>query len=109
MVDRKLFIVGLVLGILLGGLSACNKQPVACFNTTPAMDSIHINQPVIFDATCSINAGSYNWQFYDNTDSVNFTPVVTKVFKDTGTVNVYLLIVSGNNYAGDNVNITVLP
>jgi len=98
-----------VAGIIALAFQSCSKTPIACFNTTPGMDSIHVNQPVVFDAGCSIYAGSYNWQFYNNVDSIAFTRTVTKVFKDTGTVQVYLLITYGNQYAGETQNITVLP
>ena len=108
MLDRKLLMVVLSLGIMLA-VQSCSKTPVACFNTSPPMDSIHVNQTVTFNANCSINAGSYNWQFYDNLDSVAFTSIVTKVFKDTTTVNVYLLVTDGNNSAEVTTNIKVLP
>ena len=90
-------------------VQSCSKTPIACFNTTPNIDSIHVNMPVVFDARCSVFAGSYNWQFYNNPDSIAFTPTVTKYFKDTGTVQVFLLVTWGNNYAGVTQNITVLP
>ena len=100
-------IVAAVLVVL--AVQACSKTPVACFNTTPPLDSIHVNEPVTFNGTCSIFADGYNWQFYNNVDSTVFTPVVTKIFKDTGTVNVYLLVTSGNHFAGVNTNIKVQP
>ena len=109
MVPCKMFILIVVACILLLAAQSCSKQPVACYTTNISIDSIHRNQPVTFDATCSVNAGSYNWQFYNRNDSVAFTPIVTKVFPDSGTVNVYLLVTSGNSFAGLNTNITVLP
>jgi PKD repeat protein len=109
MVSAKLLLVGFVISVMVLAVQSCSKTPIACFTTTPSMDSIHRNQTVIFNANCSALADSYNWQFYDNMDSVNFTPIVTKVFKDSGTVNVYLLVTNGNNYAGMTQNITVLP
>ena len=104
-----MLIAGVFAGLLLLIVQSCSKEPVACFTTTPNMDSIHVNQPVVFNANCSIYAGSYNWQFYNNTDSIDFTPTVTKVFKDTGSVQVYLLVTWGNNYAGITQYITVMP
>jgi hypothetical protein len=107
MVNRGMLIVAVIAVIMT--IQSCSKTPVACFTTTPNMDSIHVNQPVVFNANCSIFAGSYNWQFYDNPDSIAFTPTVTKVFKDTGSVQIYLLVTWGNNYAGTTQTITVLP
>ena len=99
----------LVAVLIVLAVQSCSKTPVACFNTTPPLDSIHVNQTVTFNGTCSIFADGYNWQFYNNTDSTAFTPVVTKVFKDTGSVNVYLLVTSGNQFAGVNTSIKVQP
>ena len=104
-----MLVVGFIAGIIVLVVQSCSKTPIACFSTTPSMDSIHRNQPVIFNAGCSALADSYNWQFYDNPDSIAFTQIVTKVFADTGTVNVYLLVTAGGNYAGEIQNIKVLP
>ena len=97
------------MGVLILLAQSCSKTPVACFTTSIDPDSIHVHQTVTFNATCSVFAGSYNWQFYNNVDSIAFTPTVTKTFNDTGTVNVYLLVTSGNNYAGVTRDIKVLP
>ena len=109
MAGRKTVLTGVVAGIMMLAVQSCSKTPVACFGTNVSMDSIHVNVPVIFDARCSVNADSYNWQFYNNRDSIAFTPVVTKTFKDTGTVNVYLLVTSGSKFAGVTANIVVKP
>jgi hypothetical protein len=109
MVGRKMLVAAVVSGLVALGVQSCSKTPIACFSTTPNQDSIHVNDTVIFNAYCSVFAGSYNWQFYNNQDSVAFTPIVTKVFKDTGSVDVYLLVTSGNNYAGSDQTIKVLP
>ncbi len=102
-----MLVVALVAGVIMLAVQSCSKTPVACFNTTPPLDSIHINQPIIFDANCSTLADAYYWQFYNNTDCTAFTPLVTKYFKDTTTVNVYLLVTNGGNFAGVTYNIVV--
>ncbi len=109
MVDSKMLILGFIAGVMILAVQSCSKTPVACFNTSVSLDSIHVNQQVTFNANCSVNADSYNWQFYNNQDSIAFTSIVTKVFKDTGTVNVYLLVTGGRTAAGANVNIKVQP
>jgi hypothetical protein len=109
MVGRKMLLAVVVTGIIALGVQSCSKTPIACFTTTPNMDSIHVNDTVIFNANCSVFAGSYNWQFYNNQDSVAFTAIVTKVFRDTGKVDVYLLVNDGNNFADVDQTILVLP
>ena len=101
--------VAVVTGIMVLGVQSCSKTPIACFTTTPAMDSIHVGDTVVFNAYCSVFAGSYNWQFYNNQDSTAFTPIVTKIFRDTGRVDVYLLVTDGNNFADVDQTILVLP
>ena len=104
-----MLIAGVAAVFITLAFQSCKRTPIACFSTTPDMDSIHVRQTVTFNAYCSVYAGSYNWQFYNNVDSIAFTPIVTKVFKDTGTVQVYLLITDANEFAGITQNITVLP
>ena len=105
-----MLMVAIILGIIIVlSTQSCSKTPIACFSITPGLDSIHVNDTVIFNANCSAFAGSYNWQFYNNSDSLAFTSIVTKVFKDTGSVDVYLLVTSGNNFAGADQTIKVQP
>ena len=78
-------------------LQSCYKLPTACFTTNIGIDSIRVDTPVIFNAlSCSTNASAYNWQF-GNGDSleVEFGPIVTKTFTDTGNIDVYLLVTKG--------------
>ena len=107
MITAKMLVVGIVAGVIMLAVQSCSKTPIACFNTTPSLDSIHINQPITFDANCSTLADAYYWQFYNNRDCTAFTPMVTKYFKDSAVVNVYLLVTNGNNFAGVTYNITV--
>jgi hypothetical protein len=90
-------------------IESCTKRPFACFRTNVNEDSVHINQPVFLNASCSSNTNDYFWEFYNNTDSVEWTEEVTKTFKDTGYVNVYLLVVSGNKSASTSRVLHIIP
>ena len=107
MISAKMLVVCIVAGLIVLAAQSCSKTPIACFNTTPSLDSLHINRPIIFNANCSTLADAYYWQFYNNQDCTAFTPQITKYFKDSGTVNVYLLVTNGNNFAGVTYNLTV--
>ena len=102
-----------LLQFTLGGLlllpQSCGKQPYPCFTTNPDEDDIHVNQPVTFSPYCSANGDEYFWVFYGNDDSIDFNPVVTKYFKDTGFVDVSLDVTNGNKYARVTDKIYVKP
>jgi PKD repeat protein len=91
-------------------MQSCRKSPFACFTTSVNIDSIRVNVPVTFNALCSSYAGSYNWQFGsgDSAD-VQFNAVVTETFKDTGDVDVYLLVTNGGKQNSTDETIHVHP
>ena len=95
--------------ILLVSIESCGKRPFACFETSVDEADIHVNQPVKFFALCSSNADDFYWEFYDNEDSTEFGYSVTKTFKDTGLVNVFLLVSKGNKTSSTERKIKVLP
>jgi PKD repeat protein len=90
-------------------IQSCSKKPSACFHTSVDEDSIHVHQLITFNALCSNNAGDYFWEFYDNDDSVEFTPNVQKVFNDTGQVKVYLLVTNRRQESSVTKTIHVNP
>jgi hypothetical protein len=105
---KTAFITGVIVACCVMA-SSCNKSPFACFTTDVNADSIRVGHPVTFNAGCSENAGDYDWKFYNNDDSIFFGRTITKTFKDTGTVNVYLLIVGGNKTTSTSQDFRVNP
>ena len=94
---RKIFAITFFSSLLLLLIfQSCGRKPFACFRTDVDEDSIHVNEPVIFNSVCSSNGNSFFWEFYDNEDSIFFTPTVQKIFYDTGNVKVFLLVTNGN-------------
>ena len=111
MIRIRIFVPLMALIAFSFTVQSCKKTPYACFITTPSIDSIRVNVPVIFNAfACSSYANSYNWQFGsgDSID-VEFNPIVTKTFKDTGNVDVYLLVTNGNKQSSLDQTIHVNP
>jgi PKD repeat protein len=90
-------------------IQSCGKAPFACFTTDLDRDKIHVNQPVTFAANCTSNASDYFWQFYGNEDSTEFGYSVTKVFKNPGKVEVFLLVSGGHKTSTTTDSIMVLP
>ena len=99
-----LFVAGM--GCML--LQSCAKRPFACFSTDVEIDSIRVNEPVVFSAYCSDNTSEYFWEFYDG-DSVEFGPVVTQTFKDTGQTEVKLLTTNGTKTSAYSQTFVVRP
>jgi len=89
--------------------TSCGRTTSACFETSVHPDSVHLNQPVTFNAACTINGGQYNWEFYNNEDSVEFGVTVTKAFSDTGDVDVFLLVTNGTKSSSISKTIHVNP
>jgi PKD repeat protein len=90
-------------------IQACVKKPFACFRADVPEDSIRTNQLVTFNALCSSNAADYFWEFYDHTDSVNFSQTVQKTFYDTGQVKVFLMVTNGNKQSSITRTIRINP
>jgi len=70
-------------------LFACRKPTEACFTHTP-INGINTNTDVVFDASCSQNAGKFVWSFDDNTDSSTTSSSITHRFAASGTYMVTL-------------------
>ncbi len=105
---RKQFIlIAAVAAVLL--LQACKGRPFACFTTEPDEDDLHVHQPVIFRASCSTNADTYYWEFYDKEDSTEYGFSTIKTFADTGQVKVFMLVVGGGKTSSTERYITIRP
>ncbi|MDB5282506.1 MAG: hypothetical protein JWO06_1581 [Bacteroidota bacterium] len=110
MVRKKIFFLVLVATVVgTFAMQSCTKSVFACFSTDANVDSLHINRTVTFNANCSTNGDEFFWEFNNNPDSTNFGSVVTKTFRDTGTLNVYLLVVNGNRSSSSTQTLNVKP
>lgn len=104
----KKFFAFILVGLLFL-MQSCDQKPSACFKTDVHEDSIHVNQLVTFNSSCSSKAGDFYWEFYDNDDSVFFTNNVQIVFYDTGMVKVYLLVTNGRQSSSKTQEIHIKP
>lgn len=84
---KKSLYVAAAMGIT--ALFACRKPTEACFTYLPT-SSINTNTDVVFDASCSQNAGRYVWSFGDNSDSSTTSSTITHRFTASGTYQVTL-------------------
>ena len=101
-----LFLTGIIIAL---ATQSCAKSVYACFSTDMNQDSLHVNRVVTFNANCSSNADEFFWEFNNNPDSTAFGSVTSKTLKDTGSLTVYLLVVSGNKSASTTQTLNVRP
>ncbi|MBL0309200.1 MAG: hypothetical protein IPP77_05845 [Bacteroidetes bacterium] len=74
------------------------------------MDSIHVNQEVSFDATCSDSGKEFYWEFNTPSDTSTYIQkIVTRSFDSAGTVEIFLLVINGGKQASKKDYITILP
>ena len=109
---RKGILIAVIFFILAFVFQSCSKTPGACFtvNGQFMQDTVHANQVDTFNASCSSSTNDFNWQFYNNPDSINFGPIIIKTLKDTPTVvNVFLFVTNGNDYNSYSQDIHVVP
>ncbi len=98
-----------VVAAFMAAIQSCGKTPFSCFTASVNIDSIHVNQPVTFSALCTRDGKDFNWEFYDNGDSIEFGTVVIKSFPDTGTVKVYLLVTNGGKSSSTTQTLHIRP
>ncbi|MCS6820156.1 MAG: hypothetical protein RMJ53_03780 [Chitinophagales bacterium] len=61
-------------------LCSCGKEPSACFTVGTKVDSVFVNIPVLFDASCSKDATQFKWKFSDKPDTVYYGKVYYRTF-----------------------------
>lgn len=78
----------IVLFIGATALAGCTKTPTACFVTDKGSANTKVNEEIQFDASCSKDADSYNWDFGDGTTQAG-SPTKHK-YPTAGNYNVVL-------------------
>lgn len=79
---KKSYLLLFALAVLL---SACSKDPEACFSSTVAVNTVTFSN-------CSLEAVSYDWEFGDGTTSIAQNPIHT--YAAYGTFQVTLRVTS---------------
>jgi len=80
--------------------SACNKKPEPCFMLDKNLNSLFVNDNIMFSASCSIDAKEFSWNFGDDSDTTG--EVVFHTYITPGTYDVVLTATS----TGRSENIT---
>jgi PKD repeat protein len=103
----KKSIINLIAIFGLTILASCTKTPQACFVTDKGSASTHVNEEIQFDATCSKDADSYDWEFGDGTTQ---TGVTTKhKYTTAGNYTVTLTAHHSSKSASSSQTVTITP
>lgn len=102
-------IVSFFLLLLIVSVHSCTKRPYACFRTIPEEDSLKVNEPITFIASCSSNGKDFFWEFYDNPDSSEFGYSTVRIFNSPGQVEVFLLVAGNGKTAATTKMVTINP
>ncbi len=106
---KATFILSLII-MVAALLPSCVSQPFACFSTSVPADSMHVNQAVTFDGSCSSSANEFYWEFRTAKDTFNsFNLTVTHTFTDTGSIYVELNAVNSPKSAFTFQNFRIQP
>lgn len=72
-------------------LSSCVKKTEACFTYYP--ESVIVNEPVTFDASCSQSASLFEWTFGTSiADTSTHSDTISYTFTNTGSYEVKLKV-----------------
>ncbi len=82
--------------------SSCQKEPMACFDA-PATGTV--GQSASFNASCSMDAHHYEWNFGDGGTSMDAN--ATHVYNTAGTYTVKLMTMSKNSKKMDEISKTI--
>jgi PKD repeat protein len=88
-------------------LASCKNAPTACFTIVTNADSIHVGKTVQFDASCSIDASAYYWDFGNGQSAM--TTTAQTIYDSAATYAVHLVVTGSGKSAGTSKNVTVLP
>lgn len=103
-----LFFLALLFAVL--AFNSCGVKPFPCYTTSIPVDSIHVNDTVTFDATCTDSGKEFFWEINSRTDSSTYYgKTFTRSFDSTGTAEVYLYVINGSKSASRKDYLTILP
>jgi PKD repeat protein len=83
--------------------SSCMKTPMACFDSSTKTGTI--GQSISFDASCSMDAHHYDWEFGDG--AIGSGASTTHAYNSAGTYTVKVKAMSKNMKKEDEKTVTV--
>ncbi|MBI3518896.1 MAG: PKD domain-containing protein [Bacteroidetes bacterium] len=91
--------------ITLLSFSNCMKKPMACVDSATKTGTV--GQAVSFDASCSMNAAHYEWDFGDGATSSGSSASTTHAYNSAGTYTAKLKAMTKKMKKQDEKTITV--
>lgn len=90
--SKLILITTLIISIL--GLASCMKKPMACVDS--ATKSGTVGQSISFDASCSMDAKHFEWEFGDGATASGSSALVTHAYNSIGTYTARVKAMSKN-------------
>ena len=100
---KKQSIIVAVAAFAVLSFSSCMKKPMACIDTASKTGTV--GQSISFDASCSMDAHHYEWEFGDGGTGSGAT--TTHAYNTAGTYTAKIKAMSKNMKKEDEKTITV--
>lgn len=100
---KKKSIIVAVATFAVLSFSSCMKKPMACVDNATKTGTV--GQSISFDASCSMDAHHYEWEFGDGGTGTGAT--TTHAYNSTGTYSVKFKAMSKNMKKVDEKTVTV--
>lgn len=65
--------VSMLFAMLMLIFTSCSTKPDACFTADKGNSNTHVNEEIHFDASCSSDGESYDWDFGDGATASGVT------------------------------------
>lgn len=91
--------------ITILSFSSCMKKPMACVDSATKTGTV--GQAVSFDASCSMDAKHYEWEFGDGATSSGASSSTTHAYNSTGSYTAKVKAMSKSMKKMDEKSITV--
>lgn len=100
-------IVCLFLSAAIVAFTSCSKKPDACFTADKGNTNTHVNEEIHFDASCSSDGESYDWDFGDGATASGIT--AKRKYATAGNYTVTLTAHNGSKSASTTQTMYIEP
>lgn len=103
MKNKSMLVATAIFAVL--SFSSCMKEPMACVDNATKTGTV--GQSISFDASCSMDAMHYEWEFGDGATGSGASATITHAYNSVGTYTAKVRAMSKNMKKEDSKTITV--